>query len=430
MTGVDVEVFQRRLLEAGKQLEHAARSGTGLLQSLEKVELCLSMVKQIHGRPMFLPMRRAMRPSKNTLVQPHILRHQDSDVRLLVLNCLSQITKITAPKEPYNDDVMKEILELIVESFRDLGEMNSPSFARRFSILKIVEDVQLTTVMVNLELNDLFLEMFKHFLAAVSQHAYSTDVYDSMKRIMGFALDESDDISQELLSVLLINLRREMRDSSPAAHSLAMGVVVSCAEKLRPYLKEKFSSDQPIVCNCVHGYHEIVYDICRHGSQEINVNKYTTPARKVLQTENCTTDPTASGLDNEKSQVTSSPDDHHNEFICEQEKSDKKKSEADLKLVSLFSHIPYYPLPVPDTCGRKRRRPRKRSDAKEEESTSVERAETGSEGVALSEDTVCESANNVSVSKSLKRKRTQGISARKKRDSKELEILEDSWEED
>ena len=82
-------------------------------------------------------------------------------------------------------------------------------------------------------------------------------------------LDESDDILQELLSVLLMNLTKEMKDSSLAAHSLSLNVVTTSAEKLRPYLREKIPSDESI---CRHGYHQIVYDIFRHGSGEFKPN--------------------------------------------------------------------------------------------------------------------------------------------------------------
>ena len=167
---VNVEAFERRLFEAGTQLEHTLLSGNGqlLLQSLAKVELCLSMVKQLHSRPMPESLHHAILPSMTTLINPDLLRHPDKDVRLLVLNCLSQITKITAPNEPFEEDVMKEILELIVQSFQDLGKMSSPSFKRRIFILKIVEEVHLCTLMVDLDLNNLLLELFKHFFAAVS----------------------------------------------------------------------------------------------------------------------------------------------------------------------------------------------------------------------------------------------------------------------
>jgi hypothetical protein len=45
-------------------------------------------------------------------------------------------------------------------------------------------------------------------------------------------LNESDDISQELLSVLRRNLTTEMESSSQPAHKLVRDVVASCSRSL------------------------------------------------------------------------------------------------------------------------------------------------------------------------------------------------------
>lgn len=41
------------------------------------------------------------------LVSAHLLRNLDSDVRVCVVSCLTEIMRITAPEAPYNDDQMK-----------------------------------------------------------------------------------------------------------------------------------------------------------------------------------------------------------------------------------------------------------------------------------------------------------------------------------
>lgn len=41
------------------------------------------------------------------IVKPDLLKHQDRDVKLLVATCLCEITRITAPEAPYDDDVLK-----------------------------------------------------------------------------------------------------------------------------------------------------------------------------------------------------------------------------------------------------------------------------------------------------------------------------------
>lgn len=255
---MDENELAQKLFEAGKRLEHPPQSKDDLVQALEKVEDYLSMVEQSPSEIM----QDAVLPSMSALVKPELLRHQDKDVRLIVVTCISEITRITAPEAPYNDDLMKEIFQLIVASFQGLDQMNSPTFGRRVTILETVAKVRSCVVMLDLECDDLILEMFQHFLASASEN-HTENVSASMQTIMTLVLDESEDISQQLLSVLLTSLRREKREVSPAAHALAVNVVKRCAEKLRPYLTAEMSAEGPSQSDLQKEYHEIIYDICQ-----------------------------------------------------------------------------------------------------------------------------------------------------------------------
>jgi hypothetical protein len=227
MGNLNEEEFERRLFAAGQQLANPPRSMHGMLRALGKVEAYLSMVRS-PSESIF----DAMGPAMDALATPRFTRNRYPEVRLQVLHCLSKITKITVPDHPYDNDRMKDVLDFIVKSFKDLGKMNSPSFAIRVSVLKTVAEVRLCVIMVNLGMNELIIEMFEYLFSAVSENPYSEDVHASMQTIMTAILDESDDISQELLSVLRRNLTTEMEESSPAAHKLARNVVASCARSL------------------------------------------------------------------------------------------------------------------------------------------------------------------------------------------------------
>nr|KJB34763.1 hypothetical protein B456_006G082000 [Gossypium raimondii] len=50
-----------------------------------------------------------MQPFLNAIVKPELLKHQDRDAKLLVATCICEITRITAPEAPYNDDVLKDV---------------------------------------------------------------------------------------------------------------------------------------------------------------------------------------------------------------------------------------------------------------------------------------------------------------------------------
>ena len=154
-------------------------------------------------------MQNALSPSLKALVADQLLRHADADVKVAVASCISEITRITAPDAPYDDDQMKvcriywlymfgycrnkdlqvssscltslfpaqsssfifwctqEVFQLIVSSFENLSDKSSRSYAKRTSILETVAKVRSCVVMLDLECDGLILEMFEHFLAAI-----------------------------------------------------------------------------------------------------------------------------------------------------------------------------------------------------------------------------------------------------------------------
>ena len=52
-------------------------------------------------------MQNALSPSLKALIADKLLRHSDDDVKIAVASCISEITRITAPEAPYDDDQMK-----------------------------------------------------------------------------------------------------------------------------------------------------------------------------------------------------------------------------------------------------------------------------------------------------------------------------------
>ena len=68
--------------------------------------------------------------------------------------------RISAPNVLYNDDMMKEIFQLIEESFHRLDDTRQPSFDRRVRLLETVAKVRSYVVMIDLKCDDLILRMF------------------------------------------------------------------------------------------------------------------------------------------------------------------------------------------------------------------------------------------------------------------------------
>lgn len=49
----------------------------------------------------------ALLPTMTALISTELLRHSDMDVKVSVAACITEITRITAPEAPYNDEQMK-----------------------------------------------------------------------------------------------------------------------------------------------------------------------------------------------------------------------------------------------------------------------------------------------------------------------------------
>lgn len=52
-------------------------------------------------------MHKALRPTMSALIKKELLDHSVPDIKLAVASCLTEVTRITAPEAPYDDDVMK-----------------------------------------------------------------------------------------------------------------------------------------------------------------------------------------------------------------------------------------------------------------------------------------------------------------------------------
>ena len=88
--------------------------------------------------------QRILSPIKEALSQPKLLRHPDKDKRLTIVACLSEVLRILAPKAPYDDNTMIEILQLIVDIFQSINDFSRDPFGRRSTILENCANVKVT----------------------------------------------------------------------------------------------------------------------------------------------------------------------------------------------------------------------------------------------------------------------------------------------
>ncbi|TKY64623.1 Sister chromatid cohesion protein PDS5-like B-B [Spatholobus suberectus] len=262
MTSPETAEFSER--NTAKRLRHAGRkllkchSVDKLLQQLDKLELLLSTLEQEPTKPI----QESLVPSMKALISDDLLRHTDEDVKISVTSCITEITRITAPDIPYEDEQMKEIFKLTVASFEKLSHTSGHGCEKALTILDNVNKVRLCLVMLDLECNDLVIEMFQHFLRFVRSN-HPCNAIHSMESIMTLILQESEKISSDLLRPLLDSIGNENQTISPISWTLGKKVISNCAVKLKPYLMMAVESSG----RALNEYAQIVTNICQNESE-------------------------------------------------------------------------------------------------------------------------------------------------------------------
>nr|KJB68483.1 hypothetical protein B456_010G248500 [Gossypium raimondii] len=195
--------LEEQLKELGSKLDPPPTTKDALLKLLEQAATCLSELDQSPTSSIM----ESMQPLLNAIVKPELLKHQDKDAKLLVATCICEITRITAPEAPYSDDVLKDIFNLIVGTFNGLSDTDGPSFRRIVVILETLAKYRSCVVMLDLECDDLVNEMFSTFFSVVRDD-HPESVLSSMQTIIIVVLEESEDVRDDLLLVILSALGR------------------------------------------------------------------------------------------------------------------------------------------------------------------------------------------------------------------------------
>ena len=116
MTAFDWE-FEKEIKEVGNTLLNPPSSIDDLLTFLDKVENLLAYMEQEPSKSM----RDALLPLVKALITNKLLWHAEMDVKVSILSCIIEITRIIALDAPYKNEQMKEIFQLILAAFENVS---------------------------------------------------------------------------------------------------------------------------------------------------------------------------------------------------------------------------------------------------------------------------------------------------------------------
>lgn len=109
-------------------------------------------------------------------------------------------------------------------------------------------------IMLDSNCDDIVLHMFHHFLNAISKDHFTT-IQDHMEAIMISIINDSDEISQSIVSLLLVFLEQQ-HVISTSAYSLVCSVAKQCKGKLKLHLfvKELVEEQENVEDFCVDAH--------------------------------------------------------------------------------------------------------------------------------------------------------------------------------
>lgn len=155
--------LQHKLINAGVKLLVPISSTDDLLASLDKLEGLLSVL----GQDPFSSIRDALLPSMKALISDRLFRHPTTEVRISVMSCISEVLRITAPHQPYEDEKMKEVFQLTLAAFEKLSLLSGRCYSKALHILEIAATFRCCVILLDLGCNAFVTEIFELFLSTI-----------------------------------------------------------------------------------------------------------------------------------------------------------------------------------------------------------------------------------------------------------------------
>ncbi|XP_011073175.1 uncharacterized protein LOC105158208 isoform X2 [Sesamum indicum] len=260
-----VEWLKKELIEGGNGLLKPCGSTEELLSKLDEFEDLLSHMVQNFKNLVEVELQ----PAKEALIAGELMRHAEMDVRVSAASCISEIIRITAPDEPYAEDQMKEFFQLANSAFEKLACMSGRAYSKAVSILQTISYSRSCVVMLDLELYDIVQQMFHLFLDGI-RASHSDVIFSNMENIMTVVIrssGDSDELSLELVKILLARLKKENHNVSPVAMQLAEKTFRNCSDDIKTYLPEAVQC----LGNPVEDYAEVVASLFQEATQRENM---------------------------------------------------------------------------------------------------------------------------------------------------------------
>ncbi|ETK84564.1 hypothetical protein F441_10667 [Phytophthora nicotianae CJ01A1] len=200
---------------SGNYLSRTGRNSSALSKKLKQMWQTLqktsSKLQQREDGVLDVNATRQLQLVAAELLQNKLLQHQDALVRSLVACCLVEIMRISAPDSPFaSDEDLYRVFKLLIEQIRDLSSEQTTTSRdlHHFHVLESLATAKSCLLVVSLDFTTVETEsrvMVQLFDALFDtlQEDHSAKVENLMLTIMVACIEESDEVEQSLLGVIL-----------------------------------------------------------------------------------------------------------------------------------------------------------------------------------------------------------------------------------
>ncbi|KAL3623361.1 hypothetical protein CASFOL_032177 [Castilleja foliolosa] len=252
-----VDELKKLVVEYGNEFLKPSGSMDELLKKLDNLDQVLSQIQGGHK----VQFEEAIKPSKDALIADEYIRHSEMDVRISVVSCISEIIRILAPDDPYEDIQMEDFFLAAICAFESLSCMSGRAYTKAVSILRTMSDSHSCVLMLDIAVHDVITHMFCTFFDVI-RASHSDAIFSAMENIMVLMIHEDSDCDEsamELAMTLLSKLKKENQNVSPVAFRLAESTFKKCSN----VLKKNFPEASRGLGLSVDDYAEVVVSLFR-----------------------------------------------------------------------------------------------------------------------------------------------------------------------
>ncbi|XP_022228919.2 sister chromatid cohesion protein PDS5 homolog B [Drosophila obscura] len=203
------------------------------------------------------------------LLDDFFMQHPSRDVQLLIACCIADVLRVYAPEAPYKEqEQIKSIFKFFIKQLHGLKDPRDPSFKRYFYLLENLAFVKSFNMCFELEdCQEIFQDLFSTIFKIVNDQ-HSAKVTNFFLDVLSPLITEADNLSVELLDLILINIVEPSKSSNRCAGQLTEQLLTKTGDALESTIKMFFNRalvmDKPNnKLSITNKIYDIIYELNR-----------------------------------------------------------------------------------------------------------------------------------------------------------------------